>query len=127
MNIRSLKQQALKLKQQTLTIYYAAKDPDMPLLVKILAIMVVSYALSPIDLIPDFIPIIGYLDDLIIVPLGFALVLRLAPKPIIESAKLKAKEAADRPVSYSAAVIFILIWLILLGCITGYVINAFNK
>jgi uncharacterized membrane protein YkvA (DUF1232 family) len=120
MNVKSLQQQAFQMKLYTLTIYYAAKDPDMPLLAKFLAIIVVSYALSPIDLIPDFIPIIGYLDDLIIIPLGFWLVLRLAPKHVIEAAKLKAEKSAEKPVSYLTAFVFILIWLISLGWFAFY-------
>ena len=73
----TLKAQARQLKQHTLTVYYAARDPRTPAYVRVLALLVAAYALSPIDLIPDFIPVIGYLDDLLIVPLGLALVVRL--------------------------------------------------
>ena len=73
----SLKAWAKQIKQQTLTVYFAARDPRTPWAVRLLALLVAAYALSPIDLIPDFIPIIGYLDDLLIVPLGLALVVRL--------------------------------------------------
>lgn len=115
MNIRSLKQYAQALKLHTLTVYFAARDPSMPLRVKWLAMMVAAYALSPIDLIPDFIPVIGYLDDLIIVPLGLALVIRFTPLQIIASARLKAAQVAVRAVSYRAAAVFIIIWLAALG------------
>jgi uncharacterized membrane protein YkvA (DUF1232 family) len=111
MKISSLKQQAQKLKRQTLTVYFAARDPDMPVLVRLLAIIVAAYALSPIDLIPDFIPVIGYLDDLIIIPLGLALVIRFTPPEVIESAQLKAAQSAEKPVSYTAAAFCIMVWL----------------
>jgi len=111
MNINSLKEQARKLKLHTLTVYFAARDPDTPVLVRFLAIIVAAYALSPIDLIPDFIPVIGYLDDLIIIPLGLALVIRFTPPKVIESAQLKAAQSAEKPVSYAAAAFCIMVWL----------------
>ena len=76
----SLKRWAALLKGELLTVYYAARDPEAPWLARFVAIAVAAYALSPIDLIPDFIPVIGYLDDLLIVPLGLLLVIRLAPR-----------------------------------------------
>lgn len=106
-----LKSWARQFKQETLTIYFAARDPRTPLLVRLLALLVAAYALSPIDLIPDFIPLIGYLDDLLIVPLGIALIVRLTPPEVIESAREKAIHAATRPVSYTAATVIVLLWL----------------
>tara|TARA_R110002049_G_scaffold237307_8_gene410406 strand:+ start:1548 stop:1931 length:384 start_codon:yes stop_codon:yes gene_type:complete len=114
MNISSLKEQAQKLKLHTLTVYFAARHPEMPILVRLLAIIVAAYALSPIDLIPDFIPVIGYLDDLIIIPLGLALVIRFTPPGVMKSAQLKAAHVAEKPVSYTAAVFCVGIWLIVL-------------
>ena len=114
MTLNSLKQQEIKLKRHTLTVYFIARDPKTPWLVKILAILIAAYALSPIDLIPDFIPVIGYLDDLIIVPLGLLLVIRLTPKQVIESAKQKADQSVTKPVSYLTGVIFVIIWLVIL-------------
>lgn len=111
MNIRTLKEKARKLKLQTLTVYFAARDPAMPVLVRLLAIIVAAYALSPIDLIPDFIPVLGYLDDLIIIPLGLALIIRLTPPEVIESAQLKAAQSVEQPVSYAAAAFCIFVWL----------------
>ncbi|TYC49969.1 DUF1232 domain-containing protein [Zoogloea oleivorans] len=67
-----LKGQAKQLKQHTLTVYFAARDPRTPMIVRGLALFVAAYAFSPIDLIPDFIPVIGYLDDLLLIPLGLA-------------------------------------------------------
>ena len=108
----ALKAQAKQLKQHTLTVYFAARDPRTPMLVRLLALLVAAYAFSPIDLIPDFIPIIGYLDDLVIVPLGLALVIRLTPPVVLEAARAKAVQAASKPVSYFAAACFVLLWLL---------------
>ena len=82
--------------------------------IRIIAILVAAYALSPIDLIPDFIPILGLLDDIIIVPLGLALIIHLTPPEIIEAAKIKALQSTERPTSYIAAFIFIFVWLTIL-------------
>lgn len=127
MDIGALKQQAQQLTRHTLTVYYAARDPDMPMLVRLLAIMVAAYALSPIDLIPDFIPVIGYLDDLIIIPLGLALVIRFTPPKVIESARLKAAQSAAKPISYTAATFCILVWLaIAYFCMRWVFVSFFN-
>jgi uncharacterized membrane protein YkvA (DUF1232 family) len=93
----SIKAQANQLRRQTLVVYFAARDPRMPWHVRAIAILVAAYAVSPIDLIPDFIPVIGYLDDLLLVPLGIALVIRLTPPDVLEAARAKALLAADRP------------------------------
>ncbi|MEO6665875.1 MAG: DUF1232 domain-containing protein [Nitrospiria bacterium] len=105
-----MKAKAKLLKQHTLTVYFAARDPRTPFLVRALAVFVAAYALSPIDLIPDFIPVIGYLDDLLLVPLGLALVVRLTPPEVLESARSKAQLVASRPVSYGAAAFVIALW-----------------
>ena len=111
--LTSLKAQARQLKQHTLTVYFAARDPRTPLLVRVLALFVAAYALSPIDLIPDFIPVIGYLDDLVLVPLGLALVVRLIPPEVLEAARLQAQQAASKPISYTAAAFVVVLWLAL--------------
>lgn len=126
MNCNSLKEQAQRLKLQTLTVYFAAREPDMPMLVRSLAVIVAAYALSPIDLIPDFIPVIGYLDDLVIIPLGLALVIRFTPPKVIESARLKASKAADKPVSYIAAAFCVIIWIIVIYFFTRWCFLAYN-
>lgn len=102
---------AKQLKQHTLVVYFAARDRRTPLLVRLLALLVAAYALSPIDLIPDFIPVIGYLDDLLLVPLGIALVVRLTPPEVMATAREQAARAVERPVSRTAAVVVVLIWL----------------
>lgn len=109
----SLKTWARTLKQHTLTVYYAARDPRTPLLVRLLALLVAAYALSPIDLIPDFIPVIGYLDDLLLLPLGLWLVVRLTPPEVIAAAREKAALMTARPVSRTAAVVVVALWMVL--------------
>ena len=122
----SLKAQAEQLKQHTLTVYFAARDPRTPIFVRVLAVLVAAYALSPIDLIPDFIPVIGYLDDLLLVPLGLALVVRLTPHEVLESARLKAQQAVNKPVSYIAAVFFVGLWLVVAWLAIRWSIGIFR-
>ena len=92
----SWKQWARRLKRETYALYLAARDPRVPWYAKALAICVAGYALSPLDLIPDFIPIIGYLDDLILVPLGIALVIRLIPSEALADCRERAQVMMDR-------------------------------
>ena len=92
-------------------LYLAARDPRVPWYAKGLAVAVAGYAASPIDLIPDFIPVVGYLDDLIIVPLGIALVIKLIPPEILAEHRELASAAQDRPVSWLAATIFVVLWI----------------
>jgi uncharacterized membrane protein YkvA (DUF1232 family) len=112
--LSALKERAKELKQFTLVAYYAARDPRTPTLVRVLALLVAAYALSPIDLIPDFIPVLGYLDDLVLVPLGLALVVRLLPDSVLASAREQAQRAAERPTSKLAAGIIVAVWLLVL-------------
>lgn len=109
--LSNLKAQAGKLRQHTLTVYFAARDPRTAMPVRVLAVLVAAYALSPIDLVPDFIPVIGYLDDLLLIPLGLALVIRLTPDEVIERARRRARAASTRPVSYPAAAFIVAVWL----------------
>lgn len=118
-----LKNWARTLKQHTLVVYYAARDPRTPMGVRLLALLVAAYALSPIDLIPDFIPVLGYLDDLLIVPLGIALVVRLTPPEVIVAAREKAAHAAARPVSYAAAAVIVLLWTVLAVVLARWVLR----
>jgi len=108
----SLRKWAKGLKRQTLVVYYAARDPRTPWHVRALAFAVAAYALSPIDLIPDFIPLLGYLDDLVVVPLGLMLVLRLTPREVLAASRLKAEQAAGRPASRGMAAAIIGIWIL---------------
>src|SRR5215813_14226699 len=101
--LESLRRTARELKQDTLALYLAVRDPRTPWYAKAVAAAVVAYALSPIDLIPDFIPVLGYLDDLIVVPLGIALCLKLVPPHVIADCRERASAASGRPTSYLGA------------------------
>ena len=113
--IAALRRWARRLKRQTLTVYFLARDPRLSTPLRLLALAVAAYALSPIDLIPDFIPVLGYLDDLLIVPLGLALILRLAPRPLMLDARRRARAARGRTTSRTAAAVIVLLWLLALG------------
>jgi len=103
---------ARALKRDAYAIYLAARDPNMPWYVKVLAAVVAAYALSPIDLIPDFIPILGYLDDLILVPLGIWLVVSLIPEQAMAEYRARAGEVMQRPHDGKiAAIAIIAIWI----------------
>lgn len=106
---------ARELRQQTLVVYFAARDPRTPWLARLLAVGVAAYAFSPIDLIPDFIPVLGYLDDLVIVPLGLMLVLRLIPAEVLSSSRAKANELVDRPTSPVMGMFIVAIWVLAIG------------
>ncbi|TXL72124.1 DUF1232 domain-containing protein [Vineibacter terrae] len=114
---------ARRLKRDTLMVWLAARDPRVPWYVKGLALCVAGYALSPIDLIPDFIPVLGLLDDLILIPLGIWLVVRLIPAPLALELRQRAAErlARQRPVSVWGAVAIALIWAAAIG-VAGWAI-----
>ena len=113
--LESWKQRARQLKQETYAIYLALRDPRVPWYGRLLAACVVGYAFSPIDLIPDFVPVLGYLDDLVIVPLGIALALKLIPSDVMAEGRAKAQAAMaeGKPTNWIAAGIIIAIWLLL--------------
>ena len=102
---------ARTIKRDAHALYLAARDPRVPWYAKALALAVAAYALSPIDLIPDFIPVIGYLDDLIIVPAGIALVIGMIPPELMAEHREQATVALDTPVSRTAAAVIISIWI----------------
>ena len=110
--IADAKKWAKNVKRDVHAVWLAARDPRTPLLAKVLALIVAAYAVSPIDLIPDFIPVIGYFDDLIIVPLGIMLVVRLIPAEVMREHRETAAQASIRPVSRITAGVFIVIWAI---------------
>ena len=112
-----LKAWARTIKRDVHALYLASRDPRVPWYAKALAVLVAGYALSPIDLIPDFIPVLGYLDDVIIVPLGVLLVVRLIPAEIMAEHRDLAAAAQERPVSRTAAAVVALIWAL---CIASF-------
>ena len=105
-----LKDWARSIKRDVLAVYFAARDPRTPWYAKVLALCVAGYALSPIDLIPDFIPVLGYLDDVIVVPLGILAVVRLIPRDVMDESRLAAATFQDRPMSKTAAVVIVCVW-----------------
>src|SRR3954467_11807677 len=107
-----LRDWARALKRDVVAVWIAARDPRVPWYAKALAIAVAAYALSPIDLIPDFIPVIGYLDDLIIVPLGIWLVVRLVPDEVMAECRARADAAGERPVSKAGMIAIIVLWIV---------------
>ena len=108
-----IKAWARSLKRDAYAVYLAARDPATPWYVKVLAAAVAAYAFSPIDLIPDFIPVLGYLDDLVLVPLGIWLVVSLIPEQAMAEYRAKASEVMQRPHDGNAAAIGIIaIWMI---------------
>jgi uncharacterized membrane protein YkvA (DUF1232 family) len=108
---RKLKDWARAIKRDVHAIYLAARDPRVPWYAKALALCVAGYALSPIDLIPDFVPVIGYLDDLVIVPLGILAVVKLIPPDIMAEHRATAATTSERPISRVAAVVIVLLWI----------------
>nr|WP_232710347.1 YkvA family protein [Mariprofundus aestuarium] len=109
-----LRQWAATLKTNLQALYLAAKHPETPWLAAAIAVAVVAYALSPIDLIPDFIPVIGYLDDLLIVPTGIWLAIHLIPDPVWQACREKAlKDPFTMPKNRTAAAVVVLLWLLL--------------
>lgn len=116
-----LKSWAKALKREILALWIASRNPRTPWYAKLAAGLVAAYALSPIDLIPDVIPVLGYLDDLIIVPLGIALAVRLIPPEMMADYRQQAAILAQRPVSCGAAVAVALIWVAGAGGLTYWI------
>ena len=124
--IEAWKQWARQLKVETYTVYLAYKDPRTPWYARIFAACAVGYAFSPIDLIPDPIPVLGYLDDLVLVPLGVALALKMIPKTILDECREMAREALvqDRPTNWAAAGVIVAIWLFVIALVIVVIVRA---
>jgi uncharacterized membrane protein YkvA (DUF1232 family) len=123
------KQKAAELKKQTLALYFAFQDPRVPWFAKGLMILVVAYAFSPIDFIPDFIPVLGYLDDLIIVPLGVYLAIRLVPVQVMQECQAKAERemAQDLPQFKWMGMIVVAIWVLMILLIILWLAKVLNN
>ena len=114
------------LKNELVVLYFAYRDPQTPLYAKIFSAIVVVYALSPIDLIPDFIPVLGYLDDLIIIPLGIYLALKMIPSEVMNRARKRASAIEYNPVCNLGILIVVGVWAtILFMC--GFVIYRYMR
>ncbi len=122
--LAELKQRARHLKAETFALYLAARDPRTPWYAKLLVAGIVAYAFSPIDLIPDFVPVLGYLDDLILIPMGIALAIKLIPRSVLAECRTRAQEAIrnEKPASWIAGAVIVVIWLVLamLCIVWGY-------
>lgn len=113
--LEDLKRRAHRLKAEVLALYLAARHPDTPWHAKLLVAGIVAYALSPIDLIPDFIPILGYLDELLLIPLGIVLAIRLIPPHVLAECRARAAQTLSngRPVSRIAGAVIVGLWIAL--------------
>ena len=109
------KDAAARLKHEVYALYFAVRDPRVPWHAKALAGSIVAYAFSPIDLIPDFIPVLGYLDDLILIPLGVLLVRRMIPADVLADCRARAVTLSAKPQSGVGAAIVVGVWLVLAG------------
>lgn len=124
MKIEQWKSWVKKLKREIFTLYYAYQNPHTPFFAKFVTILVVAYAFSPIDLIPDFIPILGYLDDLILLPIGIMLAIKLIPQEILlqsqEEARLRSSE--QNPKNWVAGTMIMLLWIMILVGVTYFLV-----
>ena len=111
--LEAWKQRARRLEEETAALYFAARDPRTPWYAKWLVAAIVAYALSPIDLIPDFVPVLGYLDDLILIPLGIVLAVRLVPAAVLAESRARARESMEggKSASRAAAAVIVAIWV----------------
>lgn len=123
--VEYLKRKATEYTCQIHALYIACRDPRTPRLAKAMTMLVVAYALSPIDLIPDFIPVLGYLDDLVLLPIGIILVIRLIPPEVLNDSREKArKQIADRlPRSRSGIFVVASIWIVLIVMAGGMTVG----
>lgn len=124
----SFKERLRQLKTETHALYLAARHPETPWYAKLFVAGVVAYAVSPIDLIPDFVPVLGYLDDLILIPLGIAVAVKLIPPGVLAECRARARDAAanEKPVSRTAAVVVVGIWVIVAALCTLWAYEVFG-
>ena len=124
--IKPLKEEIRKLKTDTYALYLCYKDPRVPWYAKVFMAVVIGYAISPIDLIPDFIPVLGYLDDLIIVPAGIYLAIKMIPRGIMEECREKAtSNPFSRRAKWIMAGIIISIWILVIILAIKFIWQAF--
>lgn len=121
--LSAAKSWAKALKRDVVALWIAARDPRTPVTAKVVSACVAAYALSPIDLIPDFIPVLGYLEDLLIVPLGILLAVRLMPASLLEEFRLLAVERSSRPTSRVGMIAIVLIWAWVSIGIAAYLVS----
>lgn len=123
-----LKERALQLQTEVYALYLATRDPRTPWMARGLVFLVVAYALSPIDLIPDFIPILGYLDDLLIIPAGVALALSLIPREVMQQARQQARLAnPDKRAGLLGATIIVIIWILAIIILALFILRLLRN
>ncbi|MCL4517378.1 MAG: YkvA family protein [Firmicutes bacterium] len=124
--VGALKQRAEELKINLYAVYLAYKDPRVPWHARVFAACVVGYAFSPIDLIPDFIPVLGYLDDLVLIPLGVAATLKMIPPQVLAEYRQKAQAALGqgKPKNWVAAGVIVTVWLLLAALVVILILRA---
>lgn len=120
---------ARRIKTNTFALYLACKDPRTPWYAKVFAGCVVAYAFSPIDLIPDFIPILGYLDDLVLLPIGVVLALKMIPPDVFAECRQQAETrlSGGKPVNRTAAFVIVVIWILAVIGTTSFLIRAIQS
>ncbi|NEM98021.1 DUF1232 domain-containing protein [Pontibacter sp. BT327] len=113
--MRKWKELVRKLKEDIYTLYLASGDPRIPFMAKVVLVLTVAYAFSPIDLIPDFIPVLGYLDDMLLLPLGIWLSIKMLPDDTVHEYRQKARQQLERPqkTNYTMAIVIVAIWLLI--------------
>jgi uncharacterized membrane protein YkvA (DUF1232 family) len=121
--LKSWQERGRQLKAETYALYLAYRDPRVPWWARVFAACVVAYAFSPIDLIPDPIPVLGYLDDLVLVPLGVVLARRMIPPTVMAECRERARTAVERPTNWYAAAVIVVIWLALAGLAAAWVLR----
>jgi len=127
--LASWKAAARRLKREVRAIYLAYRDPRVPWYARVFAGLVVAYAFSPIDLIPDPIPVLGYLDDLVLVPLGIALALRMIPAEVMAECRQHAEQEQEqgKPVNWAAAAVIVLIWIGMAALVVFWLVRYFRR
>ena len=120
-----LAQWARALKRESFALYYAARDARTPWYAKLLAGAIVAYALSPIDLIPDFIPVLGLVDELLLLPAAIWLALRLVPEQVLVESRARAEAALERPTSRVAAVVIVFVWIACALAVGAWIVPRF--
>ena len=128
-SLGNLRERVRRLKSETFAIYLAARHPDTPWYAKVLVAVVVAYALSPIDLIPDFVPLLGYVDDLMLVPLGIAVAVRMIPPHVLAECRAAARESTFSGTRGSrvAAAVIVAIWIAVTVAFAFWAYEAFGS
>lgn len=127
--LERLKQWAQRLKAEVVALWFAYRHPQTPWYAKWLAVAVVAYAFSPIDLIPDFIPVLGFVDDALLLPIGIWLTIKFIPRPLLEACRAQAAqwlaERHDKPQNWTAAVVIVVLWVLMAWLIWVYFGRAY--